>query len=114
MGAAWILSREGGLVQSPATPSSAGVRVGQLCMTDIAFRELANDFHGVLQRVAEGEEVVITVDGQPVAALQSLKRRPRWMNASDFVQRLALRQADPVLGAELGPLSPDTTDDLSL
>ena len=63
---------------------------------------------------SRGEDVVITVDGQPVAALRLLNLRPRWMNGAEFARRLARHQADPGLRAELHVLSPDMTDDLPL
>lgn len=83
-------------------------------MTEIASRELRNNTRGLLQRVAGGEDLVITVDGQPVAALRPLNRRPRWINRVDFARRIARRQADSGLLNELKALSPDTTDDLPL
>lgn len=82
-------------------------------MAEVASRELRNDTRGLLRRVAAGEDIVITVDGQPVAALRPIGRRPRWMPASEFAWRVARRQADPGLRAELHALAPDTTDDLS-
>jgi prevent-host-death family protein len=83
-------------------------------MTEVASRELRNDTRGLLRRVAAGEDIVITVDGLPVAALRPLSQRPRWVTGSDFARRLARRQADPGLLAELRALAPDTTDDLPL
>jgi prevent-host-death family protein len=83
-------------------------------MTEIASRELRNNTRGLLRRVAQGEEIVITVDGQPVAALHPLNQRPRWIDGKDFVRRLAGRQADPGLRNELRHLAPDSTDDLAL
>lgn len=83
-------------------------------MTEIASRELRNNTRGLLQRVARGEDLVITVDGLPVAALRPLNHRPRWINGVDFARRMARRQADPGLRNELQALSPDTTDDLPL
>jgi prevent-host-death family protein len=82
-------------------------------MTEVASRELRNDTRGLLRRVAAGEDIVITVDGQAVAVLRPLRERPRWIDAKDFTRRLAGRQADPALLSELRALSPDTTDDLS-
>jgi len=81
-------------------------------MTEVASRELRNDTRGLLRRVAAGEDIVITVDGQAVAVLRPLRERPRWISAKDFTRRLAGRQADPGLLFELRALSPDTTDDL--
>jgi prevent-host-death family protein len=83
-------------------------------MTEVASRELRNATRQLLRRVAAGEDIVITVDGQPVAALRPLNRRPRWVAGPDFAARLARRQADPGLLAELRRLAPDTTDDLRL
>jgi len=81
-------------------------------MTEVASRQLRNDTRGLLRRVAAGEDIVITVDGEPVAALRPLRRRPRWMHRSEFVRRLSGRQADPGLDAELRALAPDMTDEL--
>lgn len=83
-------------------------------MTEVASRELRNNTRGLLHRVAAGEDIVITVDGIPVAALRPLERRPRWIGGPDFIRRLARRQADPGLAAELRGLAPDNTDDLPL
>ena len=82
-------------------------------MTEVASRELRNDTRGLLRRVADGEDIVITVDGQPVALLVPLKQRPQWISARDFVARIAGRQADPELLTEIRTiLAPDTTDEL--
>lgn len=82
-------------------------------MVEVASRELRNDTRGLLRRVAAGEDVVITVDGQPVAVLRPLRQRPRWVSGTDFARRLEGRQADPALLSELHGLAPDTTDDLT-
>lgn len=81
-------------------------------MAEVASRELRNDTRGLLRRVAAGEDIVITVDGQPVAALRPLRPRPRWMARSDVARLIARRQADPGLRGELRGLVPGTTDDL--
>ncbi|MEI6709742.1 MAG: type II toxin-antitoxin system prevent-host-death family antitoxin [Actinomycetota bacterium] len=83
-------------------------------MTEIASRELRNNTRGLLKRVANGEDIVITVDGLPVAALRPLHLRPRWISRADFAKRLARHQADPGLREELNLLAPDSTDDLPL
>ena len=80
-------------------------------MGEVASRELRNDTRGLLRRVEAGEDVVITVDGRPVAVLRPLGQRPHWVSRSDFVRRV-LRQADPALAGELRDLAPDITDDL--
>ena len=81
-------------------------------MAEVASRELRNNTRALLDRVAAGESITITVDGQPVAVLEPVDRRPRWISREEFVRRFAERQADPGLTAELRELTPDTTDDL--
>jgi len=44
------------------------------------LRELRNTTRALLERVEEGEQVVITVDGRAVASLQPVGSRPRWMS----------------------------------
>jgi prevent-host-death family protein len=82
-------------------------------MAEVASRELRNDTRGVLRRVEGGEDVVITVDGRPVAVLQPVGARPRWLARERFVADFLGKQADPGLRQELRDLAPDTTDDLS-
>lgn len=83
-------------------------------MTDVASRELRNNTRQVLDRVARGELVTITVDGRPVAHLTPVAQRQRWIGRRDLVVRLAGRQADAGLRDELRDLAGDTTDDLPL
>lgn len=81
-------------------------------MGEVASRELRNDTRGVLLRVENGEDVVITVDGRPVASLHPIERRPRWLSRERFVAAFLPNQADSGLRTELRELAPDTTDDL--
>ena len=81
-------------------------------MTEIASRELRNNTRSLLNRVEAGEEVTITVDGRPVAVLQPLGRRPRWLGSVEFLRRVGPRQADSGLRTEFHELAPDSTDDL--
>lgn len=81
-------------------------------MSEVASRELRNHTRALLDRVEAGESVTITVDGRPVAVLQPLPRRPRWLARDEFVRRVQPRQADAALAGELHRLAPDTTDDL--
>jgi prevent-host-death family protein len=66
----------------------------------------------VLERVEHGETVVITVDGRPVAQLEPIARRSRWIERDRFISGLLAHQADPGLADQLAELSGDTTDDL--
>jgi prevent-host-death family protein len=81
-------------------------------MAEAASRELRNNTRGLLDRVEAGEAITITIDGRPVAVLQPLGRRPRWLAREEFVRRVVRHQADPSLARELADLAPDTTDDL--
>jgi prevent-host-death family protein len=96
----------------PAGPLSQ--RCYSCRMGEIASRDLRNDTRGVLNRVAGGEDVVITVGGQPVAVLMPLRQRPRWVSRAEFVRRFSGRQTDVAVADELAELAPDTTDDLPL
>ena len=80
-------------------------------MTDVASRELRNNTRQLLDRVAAGETITITVDGRPVAELRPIPTKPRWMSREAFLAGLQF-QADPGLTEELRELAPDTTDDL--
>lgn len=81
-------------------------------MTSVASRELRNNTRAILDRVADGEEVTITVDGRPVATLHPPGRRPRFMPRAEFMRTVLTHQADPGLTATLRELAPDVTDDL--
>jgi prevent-host-death family protein len=80
-------------------------------MTEVASRELRNNTRGLLERVAGGEEMVITVDGRAVASLQPVGSHPGWMSRAEFLHRVVGHQADAGLTGELQELLPDTTDD---
>lgn len=81
-------------------------------MSEIASRDLRNNTRSLLDRVAAGESITITVGGRPVAILASIARRPQWLSRAEFVQRVQANQADAALAGELRDLAPDTTDDL--
>jgi prevent-host-death family protein len=83
-------------------------------MHTVASRELRNQTRSLLDRVATGEQITITVDGRPVALLTPVVGRTRWMPREMFLQTVLAHQADPALRSELGSLAPDTTDDLPL
>lgn len=82
-------------------------------MTVVGARELRNDTAGLLRRVAAGEEVVISVRGEPVARLIAVApQRRRWIARTELAARLRFAQADPDLRRELVDISGDSTDDL--
>ena len=81
---------------------------------DVGSRELRNNTRALLDRVAAGESITITVAGRPVATLEPVDRRPRFMARDEFIRRVIAHPADAELRTELRELAPDTTDDLPL
>ncbi len=83
-------------------------------MTEVASRQLRNSTRALLDRVAAGEDITITVGGRPVARLVPSESRQRWMPREAFASQVLSHQADAGLASDLASLAPDTTDDLSL
>lgn len=83
-------------------------------MTEVASRELRNNTRALLERVEGGEAVTITVNGRPVAILQPVGRRSRWLGRDEFIDRVVSHQADAALQADLTALAPGSTTDLPL
>ena len=82
-------------------------------MSMIASRDLRNHTADVLRRVAEGDHVTITVNGNPVAELAPLiVRRRLTIPKTELVTLLAQRQADAGMRHDLAELAGDTTADL--
>jgi prevent-host-death family protein len=82
-------------------------------MTEVPARELRNDTAGVLRRVQDGEDVVVTVRGRPVARLVPVQRaRRNWISRAELARRLRSAQADPELRDVLADLAGETTGDL--
>lgn len=82
-------------------------------MVEVATRDLRNDTAGVLRRVENGETVVITVRGKPVADLIPHRHdEPRWMPREELVELLKTHSADPGLRDDLERIAGETTDDL--
>jgi prevent-host-death family protein len=79
----------------------------------VASRELRNDTAGVLKRVQQGDEVIITVRGEPVAEIIPIRKgRRHWMSRDELIDLLDHAQADPGLRDDLRRIAGDTTDDL--
>ena len=81
-------------------------------MAQVASRELRNDTKGVLLRAEAGEDVVITVDGRPVASLIPFDGKDRWMKRERFLDLIGGATADPALADELREILTETTDDI--
>ena len=81
-------------------------------MSEVASRELRNQTRALLDRVAEGERITVTVNGRPVAELAPITERPQWMARGRFVRDVLAHQADAALAVDLASLVDETTDDL--
>lgn len=76
------------------------------------MRELRNDTAGVLRRVEEGESILITKRGKPVAEVVPHRpQEPRWMPREELVELLKTHSADPGLRDDLERLAGETTDE---
>lgn len=73
---------------------------------------MRNETRAVLDRVANGERITVTVNGRPIAELAPLAERPQWMRRGRFVRDVLSHQADAALAADLASLADETTDDL--
>ncbi|PID96143.1 MAG: type II toxin-antitoxin system prevent-host-death family antitoxin [Actinomycetales bacterium] len=56
-------------------------------VSEVPVRDLRNHSADVLRRVASGEHLTVTRDGEPVAALRPLRRRPQ--RTADLIDRRA-------------------------
>ena len=65
----------------------------------VGARELRNETRSVLDRVLEGDTVIVTLDGRPVARIEPISTKPHRINTEKFLKNL--RQADPGLLDEL-------------
>lgn len=83
-------------------------------MRAVASRELRNSTRSLLNRVAAGETLTITVDGRPAAVLAPIGRRPRWLRRDEFVVGVLGAQADAGLAADLDELAGELTDEVPL
>ena len=72
---------------------------------EIASRELRNDTAGLLRRVEEGETLVITRRGKPVADLVPHRQTMgRGLTPAEVVEIRELASGDPTWGAELAAM----------
>ena len=83
-----------------------------MAMEEVASRELRNQTRALLDRVAGGETICITVHGRQVAELRPVELRPRWMSRERFIRDVLTHQADAGLWNDLADLSAETTDNL--
>jgi antitoxin (DNA-binding transcriptional repressor) of toxin-antitoxin stability system len=78
-------------------------------MSEVAVRDLLDRGGEILDRVAAGEAMIVTRDGEPIAELRPLPRRPlsaslllqRWRRLPTVDPTLLRADIDSVLGATL-------------
>ncbi|MHA6526049.1 type II toxin-antitoxin system Phd/YefM family antitoxin [Tessaracoccus sp. G1721] len=82
-------------------------------MSTVASRDLRNHTRSVLDRVAAGDVVTVTVNGEPVAEIRSpARRRPAAMTRSGVIDLVHAQRVDATLEADLGWISAGSTEDL--
>lgn len=81
-------------------------------MERVASDDLSERIDGILERVASGNDVLLTVDGRAVARVTRASGKPRWMPKGAFLADLRRVQADVGLRADLDELAPDATDEV--
>lgn len=76
------------------------------------MRELRNETAHVIAAVRAGQQVTLTLYGQPIADIIPHQQRSRWLPGAALRDSLREAQADPALSADLAELAGDTLADL--
>jgi prevent-host-death family protein len=79
---------------------------------DVGVLDLRNRTNQVIDAVKAGQQVTLTVHGEPVADIVPHRRRVRWLSGEHLRNELAASAADPGLTDELDELTGQTLDDL--
>lgn len=79
---------------------------------EIGVRDLRNRTSSVIDAVRSGEQVVLTVHGEPVADIVPHARRTRWLPGDHLRDQLVTRSADPGLRDDLAELAGQTLAEL--
>lgn len=77
---------------------------------EVGVRDLRNHTSRVIDAVKAGQQVTLTVHGEPVADIVPHRRRVRWLTGEQLRHELAERAADASLSVELDELSGQTLD----
>jgi prevent-host-death family protein len=80
-------------------------------MRSVGVGELSDHASVVIDAVAAGERITLTVHGAPVADIVPHARRSRWLAGVDLQAQLSERRADPGLRAALDALSGQPLDE---
>lgn len=68
-------------------------------MSTVASRQLRNRTRSLITRAKNGESIIITVDGQPVAELRAIRETKQWRPKNEVFA--AFTQADSGLRTDL-------------
>ncbi len=79
---------------------------------EVSVRDLRNDTARVVDAVAAGETITLTVRGEPVADIVPHHRRARWLPGDWLSGQLVDGAADAGLRDELRALAGETLDEL--
>jgi prevent-host-death family protein len=79
---------------------------------EVGVRDLRNRTSQVIDAVRAGEQVTLTVHGEPVADIVPHQRRTRWLSGERLRTELVERSADASLTDELDDLAGQTLGDL--
>ncbi|MGV0644788.1 type II toxin-antitoxin system Phd/YefM family antitoxin [Mycolicibacterium sp. XJ879] len=79
---------------------------------EVGVRDLRNHTSRVIDAVKAGQQVTLTVHGEPVADIVPHTRRSRWLSGERLQSELVERSADARLADELVHLAGQTIDDL--
>lgn len=79
---------------------------------EVSVRELRNDTGRIVAAVGAGEQVTLTVHGEPVADIVPHHRRARWVPGPWLADQLTERAADRELLDDLDRVAGGRTDEL--
>ncbi len=79
---------------------------------NIGVRELRNQTSQVIDAVRAGENVTLTVHGEPIADIVPHQQRTRWLSGANLQRELQTRAADSDLTRELNDLAGHTLNEL--
>lgn len=88
------------------------IRGATLSHMEVGVRDLRNRTSQVIDAVKAGQQVTLTVHGEPVADIVPHRRRVRWLSGDFLRNELSERAADAHLAEELDELVGQTLDDL--
>jgi prevent-host-death family protein len=78
----------------------------------VSVRELRNRVSEVLRRVEAGERLTVTVNGRPVATLEPISPKRRFIPWDEAMEMIRRNPADPAMLDDIRSALTDTVDDV--